>query len=315
MILSVVVSLPVGASEQEIALALDACASQAASYAELGGRIETILVLPLPAVSDEFLVNLAQRSKDLDIMVVARRMTFQDSVKVGMERAIGERIVAIPSSEIAALGPLIKGVGLADFVSLKYSKHELNITASLLRKVLPDRVVRDALRPSGFSVSRLACSSVLGMRNDESFIGTMMEALGLSVAEVALAEKGPRPSLRVIGARLVAGVMSNEDQFLRFVSVLGVLGALGNLVYAGWIIAANLLMSDLQPGWTTTGLHMSAMFFLLSLMMSISAEYLVQMRRAVDVRVGGHARVISSQQKTYQDLLNVEVARAPDLEG
>lgn len=61
---------------------------------------------------------------------------------------------------------------------------------------------------------------------------------------------------------------------LRFVTWLGVIAGTLNVLYAGYILVLNLFRSDLAPGWTSTSMQLSLMFFVLFMILIILAEYI-----------------------------------------
>lgn len=61
---------------------------------------------------------------------------------------------------------------------------------------------------------------------------------------------------------------------LRILSWIGVLAALANLLYAGYVVIINVIKKHVAEGWTTTSLQSSIMFFLLFVILAILAEYI-----------------------------------------
>lgn len=64
---------------------------------------------------------------------------------------------------------------------------------------------------------------------------------------------------------------------LRAASFLGFLGAIANLVYAIYVVSIALVNSDIARGWASTSLQLSGMFFLVSLVLLLMSEYLLQL--------------------------------------
>lgn len=63
---------------------------------------------------------------------------------------------------------------------------------------------------------------------------------------------------------------------LRFASLLALFGAVTNLVYALYVLAISAVREDLAAGWASTAMQMSGMFFLISLVLLLISEYLLQ---------------------------------------
>ena len=64
---------------------------------------------------------------------------------------------------------------------------------------------------------------------------------------------------------------------MRLVTLLCLFGAVANLLYCGYVIAVFLFKPDVAPGWVTLSLQQSGMFFLISLVLLVLGEYILQM--------------------------------------
>jgi hypothetical protein len=64
---------------------------------------------------------------------------------------------------------------------------------------------------------------------------------------------------------------------MRLVTALSIFGAVSNLVYSAYVIAVTLLKEDVAPGWTTLSLQQSGMFLLISLVLLVLGEYILNM--------------------------------------
>jgi len=69
-------------------------------------------------------------------------------------------------------------------------------------------------------------------------------------------------------------ITSASSHPLRFITWLGVMAAVINLLYAVYVVVIRLIGSHIAEGWTTLSLQASAMFFILFVIMAIMAEYL-----------------------------------------
>jgi hypothetical protein len=55
--------------------------------------------------------------------------------------------------------------------------------------------------------------------------------------------------------------------------MVGLLGALLNLAYAGYVVVIYLSRNAVAEGWTTLSLQISGMFFLVCLILAVMSEY------------------------------------------
>lgn len=63
---------------------------------------------------------------------------------------------------------------------------------------------------------------------------------------------------------------------MRLVSALSLFGAFANIVYSIYVLAVGFLTNNIQPGWTSLSLQQSGMFFLISLVLLVIGEYILQ---------------------------------------
>lgn len=64
---------------------------------------------------------------------------------------------------------------------------------------------------------------------------------------------------------------------MRLVTILSLFGAMSNLLYSFYVITVFLLKTDVAPGWVTLSLQQSGMFFLISLVLLVLCEYIINM--------------------------------------
>lgn len=86
---------------------------------------------------------------------------------------------------------------------------------------------------------------------------------------------GEQPRLAEGFDRGVRLLVSTTRAPLRLVTFLCAFGALSNLVYSAYVVAVALFKPDVAPGWTSTSLQQSGMFFLLSLVLLVLGEYIM----------------------------------------
>ena len=76
------------------------------------------------------------------------------------------------------------------------------------------------------------------------------------------------------GARLL---VSTTRFPMRVVTTLSLFGAGANLVYSVYVVAIGLLKTDVAVGWVSLSLQQSGMFFLISLVLLVLGEYILNM--------------------------------------
>jgi len=104
------------------------------------------------------------------------------------------------------------------------------------------------------------------------------------------------------GMRLLLG---GSRAPLRFASLLALFGAIANLIYALYVLALSAVRSDLAAGWASTSMQMSGMFFLISLVLLLISEYLLQV-----VPTSRYSRLTASQNFSVAS----DIANTPNVE-
>jgi hypothetical protein len=64
---------------------------------------------------------------------------------------------------------------------------------------------------------------------------------------------------------------------MRLVTTLSLFGAAANLLYSMYVLSIGLFKADVAPGWVSLSLQQSGMFFLISLVLLVLGEYIVNM--------------------------------------
>lgn len=106
------------------------------------------------------------------------------------------------------------------------------------------------------------------------------------------------------GMRLL---VSSTRAPMRLVTTLSLFGAVANLVYAVYVLLVGLLKTDVAPGWMSLSLQQSGMFFLISLVLLVLGEYILQMARMTNEGPLYHVgQEFTSARMTRREKLNVE---------
>lgn len=111
--------------------------------------------------------------------------------------------------------------------------------------------------------------------------------------------------------RAIHLLVSTTRAPMRLVTILSLFGAVSNLVYSGYVIAVAILKEDVAPGWITLSLQQSGMFFLISLVLLILGEYILQVASLSNEGPLYHVgQEFTSARITRRERLNVEDAAA-----
>lgn len=232
--------------------------------------------------------DLLQSCRCLRYIRLARRFGTEAALAAGLDSVIGDfTVVMRPAMDPPGLIPELvararAGRGVVFGVrSDRSGEPGWSAAGSRLFWYLGRRWL-DLRVPKGATyfqcLSRNAVNSLTRIKDKYRSIRLMASMVGAGIETVAYEPLRRRPLARTRGLLesldLAAGIMvSQSTRPLRFVSVLGLVGSFLNLLYALYVVAIYLTREDVAPGWTTTSLQLSGMFFLLSLILATLSEY------------------------------------------
>lgn len=94
---------------------------------------------------------------------------------------------------------------------------------------------------------------------------------------------------------------------MRLVTYLSLFGALANVVYSIYVLAVAALKPDVAPGWVSFSLQQSGMFFLISLVLLVLGEYILNMASLSNEGPLYHVgQEFTSARMTRLEKLNIE---------
>ncbi|WP_460409833.1 MULTISPECIES: glycosyltransferase [unclassified Pseudomonas] len=94
---------------------------------------------------------------------------------------------------------------------------------------------------------------------------------------------------------------------MRLVTSLSLFGAVANLLYCVYVLAVGILKTDVAPGWISFSLQQSGMFFLISLVLLVLGEYILNMASLSNEGPLYHVgQEFTSARMTRLEKLNIE---------
>jgi len=94
---------------------------------------------------------------------------------------------------------------------------------------------------------------------------------------------------------------------MRLVTALSMFAAVANLLYSLYVVAIAILKEDVAPGWVSLSLQQSGMFFLISLVLLVLGEYIINMARLSNEGPLYHvSQEFTSARMTRREKLNIE---------
>lgn len=106
------------------------------------------------------------------------------------------------------------------------------------------------------------------------------------------------------GMRLL---VSTTQAPMRLVTSLSLFGAAANLAYSAYVVVIGIFQADVAPGWVSISLQQSGMFFLISLVLLVLGEYVLQMvNLSNDGPLYHVGQEFTSARMTSREKLNIE---------
>ncbi|MFJ3484560.1 glycosyltransferase [Pseudomonas sp. NPDC090202] len=117
----------------------------------------------------------------------------------------------------------------------------------------------------------------------------------------------PRKSLGESVDRGIRMLVSSTRAPMRLVTALSLFGAGTNLLYCVYVVAIALFKTDVAAGWISLSLQQSGMFFLISLVLLVLGEYILNMGSFSGEGPLYHiSQEFTSCRMTRQEKLNIE---------
>ena len=105
------------------------------------------------------------------------------------------------------------------------------------------------------------------------------------------------------GVRLL---VSTTRAPMRLVTALSLFGAVANLLFCGYVVIIAIFKTEVAPGWVSVSLLQSGMFFLISLVLLVLGEYILNMATLSNEGPAYHVgQEFTSARMTRREKLNV----------
>lgn len=143
------------------------------------------------------------------------------------------------------------------------------------RRALNVSIPGDATYLTGFT--RRSLTVLLSNSRRYRYLRHLMRHIGFQILDIPYVQQstgGKKRRLRSSAVEAVEMITSYSVHPLRMMSATGLLVAIANLLYAIYVVAAYFSVSNIEPGWTTTSLQISIMFFFTSIAVAVFSEYI-----------------------------------------
>lgn len=234
-------------------------------------------------------VQLAQKElSNIQLYTLSRRSGLSVATIAGLDNAIGDYMITmdILRDPVAKIPEMIeRAVEGADIVyavddTRAVPKHFHDRAAVQFYKLFTRLTGIDIPQEaSGFRLlSRGVVNYITAISDRHHLLKVLPAITGYTFAVVpyqAAAEAHERkPNLFGRCEEAMGILFSSSAKPLRFATYAALLAGAGNLLYALYVVVVALIKPDVAEGWVSLSLQSSAMFFLISLVLTIISEYL-----------------------------------------
>ena len=219
------------------------------------------------------------------------RVSRNASAVIGLRQAIGDWIVVLDRSEnqLEAMANLVESID---------SDHEVVFGRAnakrAARQSISYRVGQKvfgwaftAIHGSNFSseapvfraMSRSAFNLVLAARRPDVEFRAFITSAALPAKTISFqanSKENKTPFWQSFGSAMEM-LLGGTKVPMRFASLVSLFGAVLNIFYAIYVLVTAVLGDNIQDGWASTSLQLSAMFFLVCLVLFLISEYLLQL--------------------------------------
>lgn len=221
------------------------------------------------------------------VLRLSRSFSRDNAIFAGLEAAIGDFVVVtVPNLDPIEVVPqivdllnsgsvdVVQGISTTTQNGLGFQERGRGLFYWYNRKYLDIDIPREATYLTG--LTRRAVNTLTATMRSHRYLRHLIRHVGYTIVDFPYEPRleGRQRSIRSGYFEAIEMVSSYSTHPLRVVTMLGAITASLNLLYALYVLAVGLFRSDVVEGWTTTSLQLSLMFFAISVMVAVQAEYL-----------------------------------------
>ena len=292
----------------------------------ISGLVSDFELIVVDNASDDGSVAVFKRltaengQANLQVYALSKEVDGDTASWVGLENALGDFVAVVdPLADDTDFLPemLDKAMGGADVVfakNLKKSSRTLAYNSaravfSTLYKWI-NGIHLDNEAPNFRVLSKRVVNFILQHPQPAITYRHLPAIGGFARVNLTYSAEPKSSSGKNLGESIDRGVrllVSTTRAPMRLVTALSLFGAVANLVYTGYVVAIALLKADVAPGWISLSLQQSGMFFLISLVLLVLGEYIINMARLSNEGPAYYvAQEFTSARLTRRERLNVE---------
>ena len=259
---------------------------------------------------------------NLQVYTLAGRVDDLTARWVGVENSLGDIVVCLEprQGDLDQLGLLTSQAANANdivFTMRTFPKGRRSLPRTLLYRTfgiatkLSTGLDLDSYSTSLIAISRRVVNYLLQFPDPQIKFRNLPSTTGFRRTSIRIPfqrRSSNTIKLRESLSRGIQLVTSSSDSPLRLATTLSAVGALASLAYSIYVVLIWTIKEDVTPGWVSLSLQQSGMFFLISLVLLVLSEYVLEISRKANSGPAYYiADEFTSAKLTRKERLNVEV--------
>ncbi len=298
---------------------------------DVGGRIGSFVsdyeIVVVDNASEDGSVALLKKLTaenglaNLQVYALTKAVDNDTASWVGLENALGDFVAVVDAlvDDIGFLPDMLeKAVRGADVV---FASNQQEIPQSLAYRLASAVFESLYVRFSGVHLTREAPQYRVLSKRVVNFIlqhpqptiayRHLPATAGFARANLRYSAKPQSRRTRRLSDSIDRGMrllVSTTRAPMRLVTLLSLFGATANLLYSVYVLGVAFINPNVAPGWVSLSLQQSGMFFLISLVLLVLGEYILQMASLSNEGPLYHvSQEFTSARMTRREKLNIEV--------
>jgi len=259
---------------------------------------------------------------NLQVYTLAGRVDDLTARWVGVENSLGDIVVCLDprQGDLDQLGLLTSQAANGNdivFTMRSFPKGRRSQPKTLLYRAfgiatkLSTGLNLDSYSTSLISISRRVVNYLLQFPDPQIKFRNLASTTGFRRTSIRIPFQSSNTNtinLRESLSRGIQLVTSSSESPLRLATTLSAVGAFASLAYSIYVVFIWAIKEDVAPGWASLSLQQSGMFFLISLVLLVLSEYVLEISRKANSGPAYYiADEFTSAKLTRKERLNVEV--------
>ena len=256
---------------------------------------------------------------NLQVYALTKEIDLDAATWLGMENALGDYVIAFDPDidDLSILGEMIdKAVSGSDIVFAANRIKPRRTSGYRIAETLFNLMYRqfnginlDKEAPK-YRVLSKRVVNFIAKHKQPVLIYRCLPTAGFRKSYLEYESTQHKIQTKHLSAGIEKGIrlmISTTHAPMRLVMLLSLFGAIINVIYSLYVVLVNLLVENIAPGWTSLSLQIAGMFFLISLVLLVLGEYVLNVMNFLDSKPYYHiSRELTSAKMQRLEKPNIE---------